>query len=386
MRSTIARANFLSVVLIGVIVLALGWLAAHSERPLTSPSFALHVALGVLAGALLLAQLVLRFAVPPPALPARWSNGRRATTALCEFLVYLSLALLVATGALWGYFGGAPLEVFGHPLPVSPAADPRLADILGQAWAQPLGLGGATASEALLAAHRLLAYALAGSTALYLALGGFSRFSPQAPPPESTKRAPALIEPSPTSRLSSRLRLFGWLQFWPQLAIALASAVLLQFSTSGRAFSPSQTGYGDAIYWSLFAFLLLCAATALAFFYTRAAPSVAQADYLGVHKLTAFWFLTLGLAIGLIGVIVSFVGLSLSVSLLVAKTVSQPPGIAITDPNKIIRALDVFVLLVNFALLLAHFIGVSIAVFLTSEATRARFRFRIAEPPQESRA
>lgn len=112
---------------------------------------------------------------------------------------------------------------------------------------------------------------------------------------------------------------------------------------------------------------------------------MAQADYLGVHKLTAFWFLTLGLAIGLIGVIVSFIGLSLSVSLLVAKTVSQPPEFAITDPNKIIRALDVFVLLVNFALLLAHFIGVGIAVFLTSEATRARYRFAVATVPQEGR-
>ncbi|BBU62819.1 hypothetical protein MSC49_27540 [Methylosinus sp. C49] len=385
MRSTIARANFLSVILIGALALALGWLAAQSDRPLTSPLFALHVALGVLAGALLLAQIVLRLAVPPPALPARWSKGRRAAAAFCEFLAYLSLALLVATGALWGYFGGAPLEVFGHPLPVSPAADPRLADILGPAWAQPLGLGGATVSEALLAAHRLLGYALAGAIILYLALGGFSRFAPQTPPPESAKLTPVLIEHSPTAGLSSRLRLFGWLQFWPQLAIALASGVLLQFSTAGRAFSPSQSGYGDAIYWSLFAFLLLCAATALAFFYTRAAPSVAQADYLGVHKLTAFWFLTLGLAIGLIGVIVSFIGLSLSVSLLVAKTVSQPPGIAITDPNKIIRALDVFVLLVNFALLLAHFIGVGIAVFLTSEATRARYRFAVATVPQEGR-
>ncbi|WP_166142794.1 DUF3611 family protein [Methylosinus sp. RM1] len=386
MRSIIARINFVSVILLGALALALGWLAAHSERPLTSPPFALHVALGVLAGALLLAQIVLRLVVPPPALPARWSKGRRCAAASCEFLIYLSLALLVATGALWGYFGGAPLEVFGRPLPVSPDADPRLVDLLGPAWTRALGLAGATASDALLAAHRLLGYVLAASIALTLALGSFSRFRPETPPAESAQIAPALVEPSPTQGLASRLRLFGWLQFWPQLAIALASAVLLQFSTSGRAFSPSQTGYGDSIYWSLFAFLLLCAATALAFFYTRAARSVARADYLGVHRLTAFWFLSLGLLIGLAGVIISFVGLSLSVSLLVAKTVSQPPGIAITDPNKIIRALDVFVLLVNFALLLAHFIGVAIAAFLTSEATHARFRFAVATVPQEGRA
>ncbi len=386
MRSTVACANFVSLLVLGVLILALGWGAAFTERPLASLPFALHVSLGVVAGALLLAQLVLRLVVPPPALPARWSKARRAAAGFFEFATYLALALLVATGALWGYFGGAPLAVFGFPLPASAISDPRLAEILGPAGAQALGLAGASASEALLAAHRLLAILFAVSIALHLALGSFARFRPQAPPPEAPKFAPALIEPSPTAELASRLRLFGWLQFWPQLAIALASGVLLQFSTSGRAFSPSETGYGDAIYWSLYAFLLLCAATALAFFYTRAARFVARPDYLGVHKITAFWFLSLGLLIGLVGVILSFVGLSLSVSLLVAKTVSQPPGIAITDPNKIIRALDVFILLVNFALLLAHFIGVGIASWLTSEATRTRFRFAVATAPQQSRA
>lgn len=385
MRSSVARANFVSLLVLGVLVLALGWLAAFSERPLTSLPFALHVSLGVVAGALLLAQIVLRLAVPPPPLPARWSKGRRFGAAFCEFAIYLSLVLAVATGALWAYFGGAPLAIFGYPVPASPAADPRLADLLGPAAAQALGIASATTSEALLAAHRLLALIFAVSIALYVALGGFARFRPETPP-EAPRLAPALIEPSPTHGLSSRLRLFGWLQFWPQLAIALASGVLLQFSTAGRAFSPSQSGYGDAIYWSFCAFLLLCAAAALAFVYTRAARSVARPDYLGVHKVTAFWFLSLGLLIGLAGVVLSFVGLSLSVSLLVAKTVSQPPGIAITDPNKIIRALDVFILLVNFALLLGHFIGVAIAAWLTSEATRTRYRFAVATPPRESRA
>jgi Protein of unknown function (DUF3611) len=46
------------------------------------------------------------------------------------------------------------------------------------------------------------------------------------------------------------------------------------------------------------------------------------------------------------------------------KTVSQPPGIAITDPSKIVRALDVFILIVNFDLLVAHFIGVGTALWL----------------------
>jgi len=74
-------------------------------------------------------------------------------------------------------------------------------------------------------------------------------------------------------------------------------------------------------------------------------------------------------------VLVSFVGVGLSVALMIGKTVSQPPGIAITDPNKIVRALDVFVLLVNINLLFGHFIGASMAAWLSNQALRARHRF-----------
>ena len=78
------------------------------------------------------------------------------------------------------------------------------------------------------------------------------------------------------------------------------------------------------------------------------------------------------------GVMLSFVGVALSITLLIAKTVSQPPGIAITDPSKIIRALDVFVLLMSFLLLLAHFIGAAIAMWLQRAVAKARIRYAAA--------
>ncbi|MGC8713440.1 MAG: DUF3611 family protein, partial [Leptodesmis sp.] len=52
------------------------------------------------------------------------------------------------------------------------------------------------------------------------------------------------------------------------------------------------------------------------------------------------------------------------VTVLLAKTVSQPPGVAIVDPNKIVRALDVFVVLANLTLIAAHLAGTVIAFWL----------------------
>jgi hypothetical protein len=52
------------------------------------------------------------------------------------------------------------------------------------------------------------------------------------------------------------------------------------------------------------------------------------------------------------------------VSVLVAKAVSQPPGVAITDPNKIIRALDVFIVVANINGIAAHFVGTVASIWL----------------------
>jgi cytochrome b561 len=394
MPSNIARAVFVLLVLSSVALLALGWLAAFSSPPMRTVLLELHISLGVLAAAAILAAIVLRIMVPPPPYPAHWPRWRRFVGGLSELFLYLSFIGMVASGALWAAFSGAPINVFGAPLPASNLADLYIAQSLGPFWgalAHAAGLGEATASELALAAHRVLAAMLALSILVNAACGAPLRYKtphpelrPESPAPSAA--APMIAPPAEphATGLARRMRLLGWAQFWIQLAIALASGVLLQFSTAGRAFSPGVSGYGDAIYWSLYAFLLLCLATALAFYCTRAARGVeTRSDYLDAGRHTAFWFLSAGLLIGLAGTLISFIGLSLSISLLIAKTVSQPPGIAITDPTKIIRALDVFVLLVNFVLLLAHFIGTGVAAFLAASASQARYRYAAARLPAE---
>jgi len=387
MRPDIARAAYVLLLVASVLLLALGWLAAYASPPLQATLFGLHVSLGVIASAAILAAIVLRIVAPPPPYPPAWPRWRRGLAGLTELLLYLAFLVVAASGALWAAYSGAPLHVFGAPLPVGDLGDPPLREWLGPS----LGAGVAEikASEAFLALHRIAAGVLAVAIIANAGVGAPARF--KARPPSLAVTAPALdvavSAAQPAAGLAGQMRLLGWTQFWIQLAIALASGVLLQFATAGRAFSPSVSGFGDAIYWSFYGFLLLCAATALAFYYTRAARRVgASADYLDAERMTAFWFISAGVLVGLAGVIVSFVGVSLSISLLIAKTVSQPPGIAITDPNKIIRALDVFVLLVNFILLLAHFIGVGVAAWLASRASQARYRHVTARLPAVPRA
>jgi hypothetical protein len=64
-----------------------------------------------------------------------------------------------------------------------------------------------------------------------------------------------------------------------------------------------------------------------------------------------------------LGLTLAIVGSAFSIALLISKTVSQPPGIAITDPQLIVRAVDVFVLLANFNIVVAHFLGILICLW-----------------------
>ncbi|HET6378486.1 MAG TPA: DUF3611 family protein [Methylocella sp.] len=291
------------------------------------------------------------------------------------------------------------LQFWGATLPAIPAADQPIADALGQFWGAPLRIAGAgnlMASAFFAAAHGAAAFLLAGLFLAQAAAFTLNKFYRPAEetllPAAETRQAQALNMPAGPNEaappaesklaqsLASSLRIFGKMQFWLQLALAFICGLLLEFATSGRAFSPSSTrGFGDAIYWGIYGFLLLWLAIALAYYYTRAARRLVEkpASYLSLGKagFLSFWFLFAGLLAGLLGVLISFTGLALSISLLIVKTVSQPPGIAITDPSKIVRALDVFVLIVNLDLLMAHAIGVGIALWLGIGVTRARLKY-----------
>ena len=178
--------------------------------------------------------------------------------------------------------------------------------------------------------------------------------------------------------LSQDFRFFGAAVFWIQLFLGVISGLLLAFGYVGHTVSPGGSRF-DAINWGSVALGLLVFSGLFTHAYMRAAPRLKRdhSRYLGDGRRGAFWFLTLGGIVSGLGALISFVGVGLSVALLIGKTVSQPPGIAITDPSKIIRALDVFVLLVNFCLLFAHFIGFGAAAWLSITALKARHQYVI---------
>ncbi|MGA8169280.1 MAG: DUF3611 family protein [Methylocystis sp.] len=383
MNSNFARYGIFSILIHWILALAtlgllgLGWYLRSSPTTTDERAFLadIHVSLGLTTSVVLVVAILSRLLFGSPAYPASAPGWRRLIGAGVNALIYLALVVMAASGYLQLVFRGAPVLFWGTPLPAWGEPDDHLAELFSSA-------------------HEIAGFALGGLVIVHIGLviansfaypGFASRMLPGwSAAPES--RASALQMSGPVAgaagakaarNLARTMRILGWLGFWIQFVFAFISALLLQFAISGRALGVVTGAFGDAIYWSGGALGLLLLTCALAFHYTGRAKKLEQAPerYLGEGGDSGFWFLSAGAMLSLIGVLLSFVGVALSITLLIAKTVSQPPGIAITDPSKIIRALDVFVLLMSFLLLLAHFIGAGIAMWLQIAAAKARARY-----------
>lgn len=281
--------------------------------------------------------------------------------------IYAAAILLIVSGAFEAIFSGASLAAIGLWAASTDFADPSFASFaraLNQiaAFALPAGLIAYLGFVALAEPLRP-----ATSTALVAT-----------PPPPST-----VVFPPHTilagQDLGRRIRLMGWIGFWLDFVLAFLTAPLLAFGAVGQSIS-STVWVSDPIHWGFFGLGLLFISLVLDFFSTIASGRLIRdpSGYLAEEQPAKLWFLGVGSIVNVLGSVVSFIGVGLSIALLVAKTVSQPPGIAITDPDKIVRALDVFILMANFNLLLAHFIGAGAAVWLSMQALKARHKFVVA--------
>ncbi|MGI0484453.1 DUF3611 family protein [Pantanalinema rosaneae CENA516] len=186
-------------------------------------------------------------------------------------------------------------------------------------------------------------------------------------------------------RIANVLRIAGWSGVWVQLALAAVTALFLVLAISGRNFNQaiapatqvapgvgigegiSQTtpGIGIGIFWAVAGILVLLFNVTLAFRQTRFAKRLRHPNP-SVHprKDQVMQALRLGIIVGLIGMLLTILGGGASLGVLLAKSIAQPQGVAIYDPNRIIRSLDVFVAMANMNGITAHFLATVVSLSL----------------------
>ncbi|QLE59313.1 DUF3611 family protein [Nostoc sp. TCL26-01] len=166
--------------------------------------------------------------------------------------------------------------------------------------------------------------------------------------------------------IANTIRLTGWITLWVQLALAVVALLTLLFALTGKSFSnqPSST-LGIGIFWAMCGIVALLFSVYWDFRYTHIGKQLANPNpALHPSKADTIRAVQLGIIVGLLGMLLTLVGASATLGVFIAKSLSQPPGVAITDPNKIIRALDVFVMVANINGIVAHYIGTVASMWL----------------------
>ncbi len=186
-------------------------------------------------------------------------------------------------------------------------------------------------------------------------------------------------------RIATALRLVGWASLGLELILAAASGLMLAVAISGRNFAQSATplpgggivqgvtpGLGIGIFWATCGLAVLLFNLFLAFRYTQFARRLRNSNA-AAHpkKADVMQVLRLGAIVGLIGLAVSILGGGASLGVLLSKSITQPQGVAIYDPSRIIRSVDVFVAMANMNSIAAHFVATIAALGLYNGLDRA---------------
>ena len=370
MQQSESRYDFLSVILhwMATIVIfaqfAVIWAmqAFAAGSPKQELFFNLHLIIGLISFVLVIFWIGWRLSHRPPCYPETISDAERFLALSVYFLIYACLLLIPVSGYLQLDLG-APITVLGKPLYLWLAQDDAL-------------------HQAVVFVHTGLFFLLAFLLSIHIIMsvvhlirrtGVFSRMLLSFRSQSTELMLPGFTGPSRKYQFTSiNFMVFGWLAFLFQLLIAIVTVLLLAFATSGNQPGGGVSGNEYSIFWAKCGIASLFVTIVFFYFNTRYANKIKQQQDVILHaqKKRIMNMLRFGLFSGYVGIFIAIMGVARSIELLISKTISQPPGIAITDPTKIVRALDVFVLVSNFAIVIAHFFGIIISLWLLNRVDR----------------
>ncbi|MBE9212396.1 DUF3611 family protein [Plectonema cf. radiosum LEGE 06105] len=168
----------------------------------------------------------------------------------------------------------------------------------------------------------------------------------------------SLSSPS-KQEFAGTFRLLGRISFWIHLVLGAVAGIILLLVMFSRNFSDINSPFiGLGI------FLGVCGVIAVAFRifwayrYTRLAKRLQLADTnLHPKKEDIIRVLRVGLIISLIGIGLGFLATEETVIAVLAKTLAQPQGVAVYNPETVVRSVDLLLILADVTIIGAHFLG-----------------------------
>ena len=349
-----------------IAALAVGWYGSRvaPESAGWIGAFNLHISLGITSAIFAILLLILRLVHKAPPYSSRIFSLEAVFARSLHWLLYIAAVLMPISGYLQAVYAERRLQFWTLELPAWGHYDAALSELWGD-----------THSYAFYGLTVLILFHLSAVIGYAQLEPGFIRRMLPALPRIGRSLVPPELYNAPsrkTKRLARSFLVFGWAGFGLQLSIVALSVLLLLFAGSGSLVNPVSVGTEFGIFWANCGIVVLVFTAFLSFYFTRAGKKLASASRTNTpYSLVApIRLLRLGILASLVGLVLALLGAGLSINVFISKVVSQPPGIAITDPEKIIRALDVFVLLANFTVIAGHVAAITISLWLLRRTHR----------------
>lgn len=165
----------------------------------------------------------------------------------------------------------------------------------------------------------------------------------------------------PTKReFAGNFRAISRISYWIHLLLGTASGITLLLVLFSRSFSIQSNNpfIGFSIFLSICALVTLGFRVYWAFRYTRMAKRLQQPNpNLHPKREEVIRVLRIGLIVSLAGLVLAFVASEITTVAVLAKAIAQPQGVAVYDPEKIVREMDLFLILADVNLVGAHILG-----------------------------
>jgi hypothetical protein len=175
--------------------------------------------------------------------------------------------------------------------------------------------------------------------------------------------------PQTVRRMSAQMRRVGWAGFWLQLVLAVISTLIFLFAIPASA-DAANPGTGGSLLFAIGGVLTLYASTYWSFRYVSIGRRLQNPD-LRPKKADTIKIIQMGLMISTIGMGSSVMGAESIAGTLLGKSLSQSLSLFSADAlSKLIKPLDIFIVLANTHTITAHFAGIVVSLWLLSRITK----------------
>lgn len=179
--------------------------------------------------------------------------------------------------------------------------------------------------------------------------------------------------PPEAQRVSSNLKLLGWICFWVQIVLGVISTLALLLAAPSLVGNDERSaGTGLGVFFAFCGLIILGVTIYYSFRYTNIAKLLNSPNpAIRPKKADTIKVIRLGLTINIVGLLFSILGTQAVVGSVLIKSLQQSPGLGVGGSSaRFVLPVDMFSIQANTTAITAYFVGIVTSLWLINRIVR----------------